>query len=496
MVMVASAMFWLGVMADCKKPNNDEHYAVKLPEYNRSNVRHDEIFLDKLVIEHEQEVEGLTRNITALLQAVVHYEKLETFKKKQKTDAASDDVTKHPFASDEKTVTHHATPKEYADIFIAPHPLITSSKAIIDSAALIMPQFNAKKEFKGALCRFADNQTTSLNLFPKGGEVYFCDVPSEMIVDNNEPTILVSLEIEGSIKSVNASMWPWRSRNIQYKVANTCMVKDIECGIHLEDAGSCFHDWIIWHRMQGVEHFFLYDNNSKQDHPMLKAARIYVEQGVVTLIDWPYIMDGPDNNKVQRVQMNHAMFAFSRRVEWLGFFDVDEFFVPSEPGEVLERHSSEMGGAYKLLTMFGESVIGRNDSCSRPFLSIKLKMRNAQHPDFCFPKRAPNNTTTTTRLASCDEFHPSAHGSTKTFVRVGTEGPRAIKSPHDGMELGSGMHFVHFAQKYGCTNRTKHFCRKFSSLAESSAVMELERKLHLMHVNGLQACELADPPCY
>jgi hypothetical protein len=159
LVMVASAMFWLGVMADCKKPNNDEHYAVKLPEYNRSSVRHDEIFLDKLVIEHEQEVEGLTRNITSLLQAVAHYEKLETFKKKEKTDAASDDVTKHPFASDEKTVTHHATPKEYADIFIAPHPLITSSKAIIDSAALIMPQFNAKREFKGALCRFADNQT-------------------------------------------------------------------------------------------------------------------------------------------------------------------------------------------------------------------------------------------------------------------------------------------------------------------------------------------------
>jgi hypothetical protein len=75
------------------------------------------------VIEHEQEVEGLTRNITL---------KLQTFKKKEKTDTASDDVT--------KTVTHHATPKEYADIFIAPHPLITSSKAIIDSAALIMPQ--------------------------------------------------------------------------------------------------------------------------------------------------------------------------------------------------------------------------------------------------------------------------------------------------------------------------------------------------------------------
>mmetsp|Transcript_14041 Transcript_14041/g.25436 ORF Transcript_14041/g.25436 Transcript_14041/m.25436 type:complete len:249 (+) Transcript_14041:2-748(+) len=248
--------------------------------------------------------------------------------------------------------------------------------------------------------------------------------------------------------------------------------------------------------MQGVEHFFLYDNNSRQDHPWLRAVRIYVEQGVVTLIDWPYIMHGPDNNQIQRVQMNHAMFAFSRRVEWLGFFDVDEFFVPSEPGQVLERHSSEMGGAYKLLTMFAESALGRNESCSGPFPSIKLKMCNAQHPDFCLPKSAPNNTTTTTRLASCDEFHPSAHGNTKTFVRVGTEGPRAIKSPHDGMELGSGMHFVHFAQKYVCTNRTKQFCRKFSSLAESSTIMELERKLHLMHVNGLQACELADPPCY
>lgn len=204
--------------------------------------------------------------------------------------------------------------------------------------------------------------------------------------------------------------------------------------------------------------------------------------------------------RVQRVQMNHAMFAFSRRVEWLGYFDVDEFLILSEPDKAPspEPHTLEMGGVYKLLTMSAGSVFGKNESCSsRPFFSLQLKMRQAQHPDTCLPKTmTPNNTTTTTRLASCDAFHPSARGAPKTFVRVGTEGPKAIKSPHEGTEWDSGMHFVHFAQKHGCTNRTKGFCKIFSSLAESPAVMELERRLHLMHVGGIQACELSDPPCY
>jgi hypothetical protein len=108
----------------------------------------------------------------------------------------------------------------------------------------------------------------------------------------------------------------------------------------------------MWNRIQGITHFFIYDNNSEPSHPWLAAARTYVKQGVVTLIDWPEFLGGPGNNRAQRVQMNHAMFAVSRRVDWLGYFDVDEFFLRSLPGD-LNNHSEL--SAYDLLQKIAKS---------------------------------------------------------------------------------------------------------------------------------------------
>ena len=105
------------------------------------------------------------------------------------------------------------------------------------------------------------------------------------------------------------------------------MNKDVTCGQGSPES-TCFHDWILWYRNYGVEHFFIYDNLPDKDHPWLKVAQTYMDQGILTLVDWPYKLGVPDNNKAQRVSMNHAMFAVASRVKWLGYFDVDEFFCP------------------------------------------------------------------------------------------------------------------------------------------------------------------------
>jgi hypothetical protein len=103
----------------------------------------------------------------------------------------------------------------------------------------------------------------------------------------------------------------------------------------------------------------------------------------------------------QRVQMNHAMFAFSRRVDWLGYFDADEFFLWSRPGD-LNNHSEL--NAFDLLQTVAES----SDRAS--FTSVQLKMRNAQHPETCVPNSKRNSTT---QLASCDLYHRGVEGHPK-----------------------------------------------------------------------------------
>ena len=55
--------------------------------------------------------------------------------------------------------------------------------------------------------------------------------------------------------------------------------------------------WLEYHRMVGVEHFYIYDNNSTD--ALLPRLRRYMDAGIVTYIWWPYQFDeGMRRNQV------------------------------------------------------------------------------------------------------------------------------------------------------------------------------------------------------
>ena len=56
------------------------------------------------------------------------------------------------------------------------------------------------------------------------------------------------------------------------------------CAMYQNEA-SYLQEWIEFHRLVGVERFFLYDNNSTDDH--LDVLTPYIEEGTVVLHDWP-----------------------------------------------------------------------------------------------------------------------------------------------------------------------------------------------------------------
>ncbi|CAF3476661.1 unnamed protein product, partial [Rotaria sp. Silwood2] len=45
-------------------------------------------------------------------------------------------------------------------------------------------------------------------------------------------------------------------------------------------------DWIEYHRMIGIEHFYLYDNLS-EDHIDI-FLKYYLDQDIVTIVKWPF----------------------------------------------------------------------------------------------------------------------------------------------------------------------------------------------------------------
>jgi glycosyltransferase involved in cell wall biosynthesis len=88
------------------------------------------------------------------------------------------------------------------------------------------------------------------------------------------------------------------------------------CSI-LREEGRYVREFVEFHRIVGVEHFYLYDNGSTDDTAEVLAP--YVDEGIVTYIHFPHPV-------AQVAAYNHCARTFGDESEWIAFMDADEFF--------------------------------------------------------------------------------------------------------------------------------------------------------------------------
>ena len=98
------------------------------------------------------------------------------------------------------------------------------------------------------------------------------------------------------------------------------------CSIFKNEA-KYLEEWLNYHLVVGVEHFYLYNNFSEDNYK--KVLKPYIEKGLVTLIEWP-IKAG------QTQAYNDCVEKFSDESNWIGFIDLDEFAVPVKYDQVSE----------------------------------------------------------------------------------------------------------------------------------------------------------------
>jgi Glycosyltransferase family 92 len=78
-------------------------------------------------------------------------------------------------------------------------------------------------------------------------------------------------------------------------------------------------EWLAYHHALGVDHVFIYDNGSTDDlHEVIEP---WVNHGLATVVHWPLPGGQID-------AYSHALRFYGPSLEWLAFFDVDEFVVP------------------------------------------------------------------------------------------------------------------------------------------------------------------------
>ena len=137
------------------------------------------------------------------------------------------------------------------------------------------------------------------------------------------------------------------------------------CAIFKNEA-PYMREWIEYYLLMGVDHFYLYNNNS--DDNFRGILMPYVEHGVVTLQDWP---DIPGQISAYKHWYEH----YRHETNWCTFIDLDEFLCPicaDNLKQWLERHHKYplyaiywkiFGTSGKIKPVEGKLVIEQYTNC-------------------------------------------------------------------------------------------------------------------------------------
>ncbi len=121
-------------------------------------------------------------------------------------------------------------------------------------------------------------------------------------------------------------------------------------------------EWIEYHLLIGVEHFYLYNNLSTDTY--LDVLQPYIDRQIVDLIDWPYEAQNlTDYNDIQiRAYQDCWVKVNNGQLKWLAIIDFDEFLVPIQDNDLptfLKRFESDahIGGVCGAWVFFGTSHV-------------------------------------------------------------------------------------------------------------------------------------------
>lgn len=106
-------------------------------------------------------------------------------------------------------------------------------------------------------------------------------------------------------------------------------------------------EWLCYHIIKGVEHFYLYDNGSVDG--TIEILNRYKRLGFVT---WETLLDIP----IQLVAYNRCIEDYKEQTIWCAFIDVDEFiackpFIP----DILHNFSSDVSVVAIHWVLFGSN---------------------------------------------------------------------------------------------------------------------------------------------
>lgn len=123
------------------------------------------------------------------------------------------------------------------------------------------------------------------------------------------------------------------------------------------DEAPYLKEWLEFHKLVGVEHFYLLNNCSEDDY--LSVLQPYIDREEVELFEWPNQAHSWNEfiYEIQPQAYTMGIALASGQTKWLAIIDIDEFLTPinrTKVPEVLKDYES-FGGVCFNWKIFGHS---------------------------------------------------------------------------------------------------------------------------------------------
>lgn len=149
-------------------------------------------------------------------------------------------------------------------------------------------------------------------------------------------------------------------------------------------------EWIEYNRLIGVEHFYLFNNDSTDNY--LEVLQPYISEGVVDVIDWPSLDKTQSWMQDQMNAYNYCIKKTEGITAWLAIIDVDEFIVPVQKPNLVKFLADfdprkEIGGIKMHFQLYGTSFLS-----TLPTDRLMIESFTLKAPTDYASKNFPNNT--------------------------------------------------------------------------------------------------------
>ena len=108
---------------------------------------------------------------------------------------------------------------------------------------------------------------------------------------------------------------------------NDTFENELSVAIIIKNEAPYIKEWIDYHRLIGVEKFYIYDNDSTDN--VLEVLKSYIDLGIVAYHFLP-------GKKMQYKAYQLAVEKYKNQTKWLAIIDADEFIVPVKENKIID----------------------------------------------------------------------------------------------------------------------------------------------------------------